>query len=294
MKLYYLYENLLKEIEKTLDDRPTIEKIANNLSVSSSHLCRLFKSAFNVSLASYIRSRKLSASINLLYNTNLHIIDIAQQYGFEHAQSYIRAFSNEFGLTPGQLRKSHEVVNITPPIHLFNAKNLTSGILFNPDIVFIPEIKCIGKEHKSLFDTNPEVPAKAGRDFWIYEKHKIHNILNKSIYFGLTKIIPNETKYNLYIPSVSVTSFDFVPKGFKPNTIPSCQCIRFCYIGEHHYLDINKNIAGAMYDSIERFTSDNEAKYGLFKYNIFFEKINVKDYDGRYCKMEWFSPIYEK
>ena len=51
MKLYYLYENLLKEIEKTLDDRPTIEKIANNLSVSSSHLCRLFKSAFNVSLA---------------------------------------------------------------------------------------------------------------------------------------------------------------------------------------------------------------------------------------------------
>jgi hypothetical protein len=48
-----------------------------------------------------------------------------------------------------------------------------------------------------------------------------------------------------------------------------------------------------MYDAITAFQT-NEEKYGLFRYGIYFEKIDTSAYDGKYCSMEWFSPVYEK
>jgi hypothetical protein len=70
--------------------------------------------------------------------------------------------------------------------------------------------------------------------------------------------------------------------------------MRFHYICEHHYYDINVDVARDMYDAIVSFAHDNEQKYDFLHEKLYFERIDTAAYDGRYCQMEWFSPIFEK
>lgn len=105
-----LLKNILTNIEEGIRDGINVDAIAKQHTLSERHLQRLFKLAFNQSLGFYIRSRKLAASIEDLLNTNLNVLDIALDYGFEHEQSYIRAFKREFGITPGNFRKTRQTI----------------------------------------------------------------------------------------------------------------------------------------------------------------------------------------
>lgn len=296
MKPYPIMKNLLDKIEETILENPTAEKLAESLFISPVHLQRLFKIAFDTTLADYIRSRRLAASLEKLINSDSAIIDIALEYGFEHAQSYIRAFKREFGLTPGELRKTGQIVKVKPPLQLFSSNELAGGLLFGPEIVYVPGFFCVGRQHIIPMDADAETVANAGRKFWLNDKHKIPNAKNIDTYIGFTRLCKEIPHYTIYTPSVCVSDFSDVPEGFEGNIMPSCLCVKFHYVGEHHYLDINSDIARGMYNAIWRFNDDCDAKYGLFRdgVGIQFEKISESDYDGRYCKMEWFSPVYEK
>jgi len=232
--------------------------------------------------------------LDKLFHTELRIADIAVEYGFDHAQSYIRAFRHEFGLTPGEVRKTGQFIKVMPPIQLFPSNQLANGVFLGPEIVYVPKFYCVGKRYVIPNGDGIELPAKTAREFWMSDKDNIPNIKNPDVYLGLTRYPEKTSEYTYYIPSVSVTDLTDVPGGFEGNIIPSCLCARFHYVGEHHYMDINADVASEMYNAIMSFNNDKEAEYGLFKYGIFFEKIDVSDYDGTYCKMEWFSPVYEK
>ena len=61
-------ENVLDTIENNLKDDINADILADEFSLSSIHLQRLFKQTFKKPIGQYIRSRKLSASIkDLLY-----------------------------------------------------------------------------------------------------------------------------------------------------------------------------------------------------------------------------------
>jgi AraC family transcriptional regulator len=101
-----LVKNVLNDIEDGIKNGINTGTIAKKYTLSSVHLQRLFKSAINLPLGTYIRSRKLKASIEDLYASNCKLIKIAMEYGFEHEQSYIKSFKREFGVTPGKLRRA--------------------------------------------------------------------------------------------------------------------------------------------------------------------------------------------
>src|SRR5215471_8738345 len=115
LKPYELLEGVLNEIESGLKKDINDTVLADKFSLSPGHLRRLFKFAFGQSLGKYIRSRKLAASIEDLLLTDINILDIVLDYGLDYKQSYNRTFKREFGITPGELRKSRQVVKITPP-----------------------------------------------------------------------------------------------------------------------------------------------------------------------------------
>jgi AraC family transcriptional regulator len=102
---YDLLNNVLTDIEKGIRTDINSDVIARKHTLSEGHLQRLFRSAYNQPIGLYIRSFKLTASINDLLNTDSNILDIALDYGFNYEQSYIRAFKRKFGITPGKLRK---------------------------------------------------------------------------------------------------------------------------------------------------------------------------------------------
>ena len=117
LRPYDLLENVLIDIEEGIREGINSDILAEKYSLSEGHLRRLFRFTFKQSLGGYIRSRRLAASLNDLLKTNSKILDIALDYDFEYEQSFIRAFKGEFGKTPGNLRKSGQIVEVTPPLN---------------------------------------------------------------------------------------------------------------------------------------------------------------------------------
>jgi len=114
LRSYNLLENVLIDIEEGIGDGIYSGILAEKYALSEGHLRRLFRVAFKQSLGGYIRSRRLTASLDDLFKTDSNILDIALKYGFCYEQTYINAFKREFGMTPGGFRKSGHIVMVEP------------------------------------------------------------------------------------------------------------------------------------------------------------------------------------
>jgi AraC family transcriptional regulator len=286
-----LLENILNQIENSITEDVNSDFLAENIGISSRHLQRLFKFAFKKPLGSYIRSRKIAASLDKLFNTNLSILSIALEYGFDYEQSYIRAFKQEFGITPGTARRKNQIIKITCPINLFGAKLLADGIMFEPEIVMIPQFHVIGRKHQIPYSDSIDMAPKAAKSFWANDRMKIANPIKPNVYIGLTRTAGTETDYTWYLPSIQVKTLKNIPEGLEGFSFPSTLYAKFCYIGQHHYFDINRNKAKNMYLAIENIF---DCKYGhefSRVSNMYFERIDIETYDDSYCQMEWFTPI---
>ena len=294
LKPYDLLENVLVDIEKNLRNDITSGKLAKKYALSEVHLRRLFAFSFKQSIAAYMRSRRLAASLDDLLGSDNKIIEIALDYGFGYEQSYIRAFKHEFGLTPGDLRKSGQIIKIKPPIHLMNENKLGDTLFFGPDIVIVPKFHIIGKRRRIPFSDSITLAPEAAKYFWYNERNHIKNAVNNNVYIGLTRYINKEEMYSEYMPSLQVNYLKNIPHGYDGDTFDTSQCARFRYIGQHHYLDIDRNMASAMYGAIKKYASGTESNYILSNDKVYFERIDTSQYDGTYCQMEWLTPVTEK
>jgi AraC family transcriptional regulator len=241
-----------------------------------------------------MRSRKLAASALKLMTTGLGIIDIAGEYDFPYEQSYIRAFKKEYGITPGELRKSGAIIKVTPPLEMFDKNKLPDGAIFGPEIVMVPGFRLIGKRHIVTFDESVALPPRLAKTFWLEERAKINGVSEPDVYYGLTRIRDIQDGYSRYMPSVRVNNRAKTPENFDTDEFPAGMCARFRYIGRHHYYDITADIARGMYDAIVGFVTAAGQRYVTQDQELYFERIDTSAYDGTYCQMEWFTPISEK
>jgi AraC family transcriptional regulator len=69
-KPYELLENLLLDIEDNIKNDINTSVLCKKYDISNSYLRKLFNFAFNQSIAAYIRSRKLAASLNDILETD--------------------------------------------------------------------------------------------------------------------------------------------------------------------------------------------------------------------------------
>ena len=100
-----VFNRIFLYIEDHLTEKLTVEEIAGQVYLSPTFLQSVFKDNFGIPLAEYVRSQKLKRALELLYNTEKRISDIAYDCGFEHESSFIRSFKREFGMTPGEARR---------------------------------------------------------------------------------------------------------------------------------------------------------------------------------------------
>ena len=300
LRPYNLLEEMLIEIEYNLKENINIDLLSKKFSLSERHLRRIFNFAFKQTLGDYIRSRKLSASLNDLEKDDTNILNIALDYGFDYEQNYIRSFKQEFGITPSDFRRTGNITKEKQPFHLFGENELSNGnIIFSPEIVMVQKFHVIGKNSRSTFDYTVNQAPDAGKQFLFNERKLIKNIINPNIYFGIGRV-DIENKYFYYMPSVQVENLDYVPQGFDKYTFETSLCAKFRYIGKHHYFalytnyDLINEIINEMYKAVSNINNGENGKYTLSYDKIFFEMINLDDNDGTYCQMEWFTPVEEK
>jgi AraC family transcriptional regulator len=291
---YDLLESVLIDIEKGIGKGIDSGILAKKHALSERHLRRVFTFAFKQSLAGYIRSRKLAASLDDLLKTDSNILDIALEYGFCYEQSYISAFKREFGVTPGDFRRSGHIVKVKPPLHLFDENKMPDGLFFGPDIVMVPRFHIVGKLHRIPIADSVTLAPEAGRNFWYNERAKIKAVVNPDVYIGMTRKLNYDTGFSEYMPSVQVEKFKDIPQGLSEDTFDSALCAKFRYMGQHHYSVIDRKVATSMYEAIWKFAKADQCKYTLLRETGYFERIDTGLYDGTYCQMEWFVLVEEK
>jgi adenylate cyclase len=86
-----------------------LTEIYNDLGLSRPQLSRLVKDQTGLTLSLYIRRRRLERARNLLYTTELRIVEIADAVGIDSPQSFTKYFTQEFGLSPTEYRRQFQL-----------------------------------------------------------------------------------------------------------------------------------------------------------------------------------------
>ena len=100
-------------VESHLDSELSLQEIAEALGVSRFHLSRAFAVSTGISLAGYIRARRLGAAAKALAEGAPDILSVALDAAYDSHEAFSRAFRQHFGLTPEQLREQAHFDNIT-------------------------------------------------------------------------------------------------------------------------------------------------------------------------------------
>jgi AraC family transcriptional regulator len=99
-------------IESHLNGDLSLDAIADAAGVSRFHLSRAFAASKGCSLAGYLRARRLSEAAKALADGAPDILTVALDARYGSHEAFTRAFRQQFGLTPEELRSQARTVRI--------------------------------------------------------------------------------------------------------------------------------------------------------------------------------------
>ena len=88
----------------------SVSSIADTLGVSTAYLRREFAAAYGKSPISFLKEVRISNAQNLLRSEYLTVSEIAEHCGFRSASYFIQDFRRATGKSPGEYRRSLEIV----------------------------------------------------------------------------------------------------------------------------------------------------------------------------------------
>ncbi len=97
--------NLRSMIYRHPEEKWTVARMANQLSLSLSHFQRLYRQTFRVTCNSDVIQSKLQYAKTALTATSDTVREIASQCGYENEEHFMRQFKKEVGMTPTQYRQ---------------------------------------------------------------------------------------------------------------------------------------------------------------------------------------------
>jgi transcriptional regulator GlxA family with amidase domain len=83
----------------------SMRELASKVSLSPTHLQRLFRQQTGAQLGVLMVERRLQKAAHLLIVSNLSIEEIAYAVGYQHRSSFVRAFERRFAQAPKHYRR---------------------------------------------------------------------------------------------------------------------------------------------------------------------------------------------
>lgn len=105
MNIYKCLNQITKYIDDNLENEIDYDVLAKIMGVNSYTMQKIFSLISGISLAEYIRKRRLSNAGYDLYETNAKVMDIAIKYQYDNATSFSRAFESFHDIKPSQVNK---------------------------------------------------------------------------------------------------------------------------------------------------------------------------------------------
>ncbi len=103
-------------IEEHLTDEIDYEQLGQIACCSAYHYQRMFTYMAGITLAEYIRRRKMSLAAVDLQGGNERVIDIAEKYGYSSPTAFNRAFQSFHGIAPSSVKGDGVSVKSFSPI----------------------------------------------------------------------------------------------------------------------------------------------------------------------------------
>lgn len=99
-----IVEQTCQYMQLHLHETLTLDQIAAAVSVSASHLIRLFRAQLRITPIAYLWNQRAAAAVELLRYSGLSLQSIADRCGFQNVHHLSRRVKQSTGLTPTQIR----------------------------------------------------------------------------------------------------------------------------------------------------------------------------------------------
>ncbi|MGQ8871254.1 effector binding domain-containing protein [Paenibacillus sp. TSA_86.1] len=106
MKWVEAIQKTIQYMEEHLLEPMTVEQIAAQAHMSAFHFQRIFHLMTDVTVAEYIRRRRLTLAANELLQGDPKIMDLAFKYSYDTPESFTKAYRRQHGISPSETRKS--------------------------------------------------------------------------------------------------------------------------------------------------------------------------------------------
>lgn len=180
---YELLNKIINYLEENLINKIDYKKLAKNLGLNDFIMQRVFNIMAGISLAEYVRKRRLSKAYEELKLTNNKIIDIAVKYGYESSISFTRSFKKEFNITPSALRKNKNSSYKLFPKLIFGT-NYENKDIISFEIKRIDSFTIYGNRVEAK--TFDDLHYKIRELYRKLKKDKTYDLFNKNERYALT------------------------------------------------------------------------------------------------------------
>lgn len=287
-----IIQRMLIYIEEHIKEEMTMDQVTEITSLSKYHIHRLFKTMTDRPLMEYVRNRKLSASLHELLNTDLKIIDIALEYGFDYEQTYIRAFKKTFRITPDRFRRERVPLEITDPLKVFSIQPIGEfGAITEPRILLKPAIHVIGVKHWIAFQENDRYHTanRLGNEFFYQQRQRIPQTTSPDVYLGVVEYIPDDYENKYYTTCIEAVNCGEPPVGMTGFDIPENKYAVFTHISKFHPRYLTMDDIGAIYEYIFKQWLPSSGYTWTGNYHI--ERIDMDVAQEDYGEIQLLFPI---
>ena len=97
----------LAMIEERIQEKLTVEMLAQSIHFSRYHYQRMFREVVGDSVMAYVTRRKLALAAEELMRTEDTVLEVALKYGYDSHEGFTRSFKACLGVTPTEFRKYH-------------------------------------------------------------------------------------------------------------------------------------------------------------------------------------------
>lgn len=104
------FERALAYIRANMNEKLTVNDIANEMYISPSYLCRLFARKVGTTVMKYLCALRIDKAKQYLRETNYTIEEIASKTGFSSSKYFAKKFKELIGVTPTAFR-NQKLVN---------------------------------------------------------------------------------------------------------------------------------------------------------------------------------------
>lgn len=120
----------IQYIEMNLENKLSLDQVADALHYSKFHLHRLFKKTTGLTIHDYIQRRQLTKAAQLLVSSQKSILEIAFISGYESQQAFTGIFKALYKITPSEYRIAKDYYPLQLEMHI---KEESTTIQFTTD-----------------------------------------------------------------------------------------------------------------------------------------------------------------